>query len=204
MHMRHIAQLTLSAAILVGAAPSAAASPANRGPACDAVRHARVIAASPEAQIYRAQNTLSQPYFYGCAYRGRQRSYTLGPVTECVTPSGCGGTDQLTLSGAVAAYEAFDVDREVWLVVVRDLRSGRLLRRLSTGGGFAKKIVVTPSGTVAWTVEAGLHEYEVHAVDATGSRVVSSGTDVAPRSLALAGNTLYWTQSGKAFSAPLG
>jgi hypothetical protein len=194
----------LAAAILVGAAPTAAASPPAPRHPCDAIRHARVVAASPEAQIFRGENRLSQPNFYGCAYGGRQGAHVLGPVTEC-TPSGCVGTDRLTLSGATAAYEEFSISPEahLYLVIVRDLRSGRVMRRLPTGGGLAKDIVVSPVGAVAWIATYGL-EYVVHAVDATGSRVLARGPDIAPRSLALAGKTLYWTQAGKTSSAPLG
>jgi hypothetical protein len=41
------------------------------------------------------------------------------------------------------------------------------------------------------------------ALDATGEQVLAVGSNIAPESLALAGGTLYWTQSGKPMSAAL-
>ncbi len=99
------------------------------------------------------------------------------------------------------------------LVIVRNLSTGRLVHRVPTGTsgiptprsigiGSAVAIVVKSDGSVAWIVESG-SEYQVHAVDKTGSRVLAAGTDVDPRSLALTGSTLYWTQGGKPASAAL-
>jgi hypothetical protein len=60
--------------------------------------------------------------------------------------------------------------------------------------------------------------FDVYASDRTGTRLLASGTNVDPSSLALsagsfgvggllratAGSTLYWTQGGKSESALLG
>ena len=74
-------------------------------------------------------------------------------------------------------------------------------------------MVLKTDGSVAWINEFGLvvnkfgtvhpMEYEVHAVDKNGSRVLGSGTNVDPHSLALAGSTLYWTQDGSPMSTVL-
>ena len=66
-------------------------------------------------------------------------------------------------------------------------------------------IVVKSDGAVAWIVRTDPEEgmYQVHALDQTGSRVLSTGSDIAPSSLALAGSTLYWTQGGEPHSATL-
>jgi hypothetical protein len=102
-----------------------------------------------------------------------------------------------------------------WLVLVRDLRSGHVIRRLPTGilktpgdvgGGRTTEIVVKSDGAVAWIVEAEAaepKEYEVRAVDKGGSRVLARGRDVGPGSLALGGSTLYWTQGGRPSSTTL-
>jgi hypothetical protein len=131
------------------------------------------------------------------------------------------------LAGTVVAYESFltaDVDR--WYVVIRDLRSGRVLRHLPTGAllkpspgnagvGPVVALVVKPNGSVAWiardyersmrpTAESEeLPYYDVYAADKSGTRLLASGLDVSPSSLALGGSTLYWTQGGKAASAVL-
>jgi hypothetical protein len=64
---------------------------------------------------------------------------------------------------------------------------------------------VTSNGSVAWIVNAGEAEggHQLHAADMMGSRLVASGADIDPKSIAVAGRVLYWTQGGKAFSAPL-
>ena len=60
-------------------------------------------------------------------------------------------------------------------------------------------------GSVAWIVETNEEEgeYQVHAVDKSGSRVLASNPDIDPTSLALAGSTLYWTQGGQPATASL-
>jgi hypothetical protein len=79
----------------------------------------------------------------------------------------------------------------------------------SIGIGQTQAIVVTRNGAVAWIVEnefprsLGPVEYQVHAVDKTGSRVLASGTDVDPRSLVLKGSTMYWKQARRRFSGTL-
>jgi hypothetical protein len=37
----------------------------------------------------------------------------------------------------------------------------------------------------------------LHALDKTGERTLAVGSNIDPNSLALAGSTLYWTQSGR-------
>jgi len=127
------------------------------------------------------------------------------------------------LADAIIAYEEFASNnsglgesKSRWLVIVFDLRTGRVLHNVPTGtlksprpglfgAGETTAIVVKPDGAVAWIVETGFKpkEYEVHALDKSGGRVLAVGTDIVPKSLALAGNILYWAQGGKPFSAPL-
>jgi hypothetical protein len=74
----------------------------------------------------------------------------------------------------------------------------------NVGGGYASTIVVKSDGAVAWILSGGPSRgNEVHIVDADGSRVLASGSDVVKDSLALEGSTLYWTQAGKPFSTTL-
>jgi hypothetical protein len=153
---------------------------------------------------------------FGCVV-GKHRSYFLGPP-PFGTSSGAGGVYLPTLSGPIVAYEHADIRETVkqWLVVVRDLRSGRFLRRLPTGTalkpepsvagiGPITSLAVKSDGAVAWIVQTDEENgsYQVHAVDRSGARLLATGTDVAPASLALAGSTLYWTQRGRPFSASL-
>lgn len=52
-------------------------------------------------------------------------------------------------------------------------------------------------------VLASRGEYQVHIADQSGGRILASGTDIASDSLALAGSTVYWTQNGQPYAAPL-
>jgi hypothetical protein len=221
--MRRNALTTTSAismlALLLSASAGAAHSP---HPASEKCRRGRghTIVANARAQLYEAENKLSEHEIYGCAYGGRQ-VYGLGPLPSG-SSSGAGGVEEEVLTGTIAAYEKFSITSNTpnssgpssWLVIVRDLRTGRVLHRVPTGtstspedvgGGFTSGIVVKNDGAVAWIVEIRYHpvEFEIHVVDRQGSRILASGTNVDPQSLALAGSTLYWTQGGKPSSTTL-
>ncbi len=209
------------ALILAFAAPSGARIHKQAPAECHPGR-SHVIAADGQAQVYAADDFEDSPTIFGCVY-GR-RSYALGPgpPMEQTCSSGCVGTRHEVLTGAFVAYEefrtkgAFERGEAIWRVVVRDLRNGRVLRRLPTGvfsppepatigAGEAVAIVVKSDGAVAWIAETDgeTGQREVHAADATGSRILASGTSIDPASLALGGGTLYWTQEGKPMSATL-
>jgi hypothetical protein len=99
------------------------------------------------------------------------------------------------------------------LVFVRNLKTGKLLAELQTSGqsanskepsaGPADSLVVTPSGTAAWISTAGAGVYQVHVTEAGHSRTLASAAGIGPTSLALAGNTLYWTENGHAASGAI-
>lgn len=140
------------------------------------------------------------------------------------------GITHIVLAGPVVAFlreNARTPNAEgliQWWVVVRDLRSGRVLHKVPTGmskapspghgsgeegarvvgAGPTINLVVKSDGAVAWTVdtEEGPGR-QVWAIDRSGKRLVAEGTNLDPHSLALAGSTIYWTQDGQAFSAPL-
>jgi len=181
-----------------------------------------IVTADPQAEIFEASS-----YVFGCVF-GRPRSYELGHVSEPTCEStACGGVRRVVLAGTVVAYESFlTADVERWYVVVRDLRSGRILRHLPTGAllkpspgnagvGPIVGLVAKPNGSVAWIAEdfgrsapststsEEARYYDVYASDKSGTRLLASGLDVSPSSLALAGSTLYWTQGGKPASAAL-
>ena len=131
----------------------------------------------------------------------------------------------LTLDGAMLAYEEFtsgvnryeqQIGKSVWRVIVRNLRTGHVLHAVPTGianppnphfigDGATTMIVLKSDGAVAWIVDHvdENERYQVNAVDRDGNRVLAAGSDIDPRSLALADSTLYWTQGGKPFSTRL-
>jgi hypothetical protein len=159
--------------------------------------------ADAQAEVYEVERE-----FFACAYRDG-RAYALGPKSEG-TPEGGGGVapETVTLTSAVVAYEEFGVRTEgpsYWRVIVRALRSGRVLHRLPSMGGFVWSLVVKSDGSAAWIVNAGGQppEYSVGSASKTGTSTLASGVGIAPSSLALAGSTLYWTQAGKPISAVL-
>lgn len=203
--------------------------------------HAHVLLANAQAEVYTAVEFVGRypertTIVRGCA-KGHKRTYALGQVEACeggAGGEGCLGIKLERLAGPVVAFAenrvAYAPVGELsgpagvasarWLVVVRDLRTGRVLQTVPTGTlqipqrevtgvGYAVAIVVKSDGAVAWIAEnreqsAGTKiDYEVHAVDNTGSRLLASGTGIDPHSLALAGSTLYWKQGGKPMSAPL-
>jgi hypothetical protein len=129
----------------------------------------------------------------------------------------------------MVAYERFDqeyVSEEY--VVVRDLKSGRVLHHVPTGvrsgpeanpadvgGGPVRGLVVKPDGSVAWMVEDGerstltpsgdpaIRYLSVYAQDRSGLHLLSAGTNIDVTSLALGGSTVYWTEGGHPMSATL-
>jgi hypothetical protein len=123
-------------------------------------------------------------------------------------------------------------------VVVQELRTGRLLHKVPTGTPLKPEphyvgvgpivgLVLKSDGSVAWIAEdyersatphgTRVPYFDVYATDNTGTRLLASGTNIDPSSLALSvgasgvnskprtieGSTIYWTQGGKSESAPL-
>jgi hypothetical protein len=166
--------------------------------------------------------------YRGCAY-GSRRSFRLGIVGVGSARGGV-STEKITLSGRFVAYATTSVVLESeaeFRVVVRNLHTGRTLAEVPTGVplqsrphyvgiGPVRTVVLNSHGAAAWiatdevrsesvTRETG-HEveyYDLYALDPTGERLVASGIDLAPHSLALASGILYWMQGLKPFATTL-
>jgi hypothetical protein len=156
-----------------------------------------------------------------------------GPCTQgCLREN---WKETIALAGPILAYATDSGEDikygacncEAWGVVVRNLRTGRLLHHVPTGPhqvpfgsyvglGPAEHVVVKADGSVAWTVwnfilwdeasRAGRNEmrsYEVRAIDHGKERVLASGPDLLPGSLSLRGSRLEWVQGGKRSYASL-
>lgn len=218
--------------VVLLAAVGAGRAEAYRGPAlvCGSSAGHIVIARNAQAEVYglRERTSHAATYEYrGCVY-GSKRSFQLGLEAVSCGPSGCFGVKHVTLAGTTVAYETElssnagngEVIKSEWYVVVITLRTGRVLHKVPTGvpsgesehlaskligAGETRAIVVKSDGAVAWINDTFHKEdrFEVHALDATGERVLAVGSNIAPESLALAGSTLYWAQGGKPFSAVL-
>jgi hypothetical protein len=207
-------------AVLFTAVPVGGAAVRHKpAPKCPPA-HWPVVVADAQAQLYVQPASLVEPFtpeeVYGCAY-STKRSYDLGPAPgQCGGGGGgCASVRHEVLAGPMVAYEQFAAsnahETADWKVLVRNLRTGAIVHREPTGtavtpndigAGPTVEIVVKSDGAVAWTNTEEL-SYQVHAVDETGSRLLASGSDIDPHSLALAGSTLYWTQGGQPYSAPL-
>ena len=221
--MGRIAISTLVALMLLPTAASAATHGKKSAAQCPP-GHSHLITANAQAQVYEAFDPAEEGFkVYGCAYR-HKRSYGLGLPFSASGTAG-GGVDEETLAGAVVAYQESAASASLpgggrWVIVVRDLRTGRVLHEVPTGTpsvpepsrigvGAVESVVVRSDGAVAWIVENLKRStetspyYEVHELDKAGATVLASGIDIEPRSLALAGSTLYWMQGSKAMTASL-
>ncbi len=204
-----------AAALLVPvAAEQAGAHSSGRGIPC-ASAHPEPLLADSQADVYLASRGGTPFSAFGCVY-GHRRAVLLGlDVEGCLGSAefNCEGVAQITLRGTTVAYEESKTSGD--FVIARDLRSGRVLRRVLAGAqpgiGPTTAIVTKSNGALAWIVEAKEEnettkapaQYEVRAADKSGVRVLASGSGIAPNSLALAGNTVYWTQGGKPASTSL-
>ncbi len=211
-------------ALLIPAVPASAKLARHSTPPNCSTVHSQLVAADTQAQVFKALNSFPLPAIYGCVY-GSRHTYELGEVRRCGGAAAggiCGGITNVVLDGSIVAYEGLgsepaEPERKSArpLVIVRDLRTGQILRRLPSDVlgpsrvGSVMAIVVKSNGAVAWIVEdrestpSHPAEYEVHAVDGNGSRVLAASSEIDPSSLALVGSTLYWMQAGNPASAPL-
>jgi len=225
---REIGILLALALVLAGvpgrsAVASAAASRCLPG-------HPYLLAENRRAQVFtEGPPGEASPQVYACAY-GRRRTYRLGAEISdqawedsLLVPESSFNPYQL--AGSTLAYEteapyrnAAGDEAVAWTIVVRDLLSGRVLRRSPTGpspgpgvvGGanVAEEMVVKPDGAVAWIVAgrenvAGRYPWEIWAYDRTGRRMLAAGIDVDSTSLTLIGGTLFWTRGGHVGAARL-
>lgn len=211
--------------VLLGAVGVGRADARSRAAAvCGSSGSHLVIARDVQAEVYRVHQSESTVYeYWGCVY-GSKKKFRLGAEQVSGSPYGSLYIQNMTLADTIVAYETFsssvagngEVFKSVRYVVVADLQGGRVLHKVPTGTpkvpemgligyGETRVIVVRSDGAVAWVSDTFKKEnrFEVHALDATGERVLAVGSNIAPESLALGGSTLYWMQGGKPASAVL-
>jgi hypothetical protein len=210
--------------LVVSGGPGLASARDDRAQVCGSSDGHTVIARDVRAIIYRTEELNLEFYgYWGCVY-GSRKAFRLGRELVAGSPYGSLAVKNVTLVGATVAYETESSttlgNREVISsmrnVVVANLAIGQTRHKVPTGtsrhpaprvvgAGETRVIVVKRNGAVAWINDTVQKEnrFEVHALDATGERVLAVGSNIAPESLALAGSTLYWSQGGKPFSAVL-
>jgi hypothetical protein len=214
----------LTAIMLLVATPTADAASRmhQKGLECHLPQHAHILSADSQALVYETVETMTSfgGVIYGCTY-ARKGIYRLGePIPNIGTPKGIEGIRLETLDGPIVAYEfGFgNSNGAAYYVVVRDLRNGRLLHRVVSGPAASPRVIgsgpitaiaIASNGDVAWIAENDdmstreMKYYEVHAVDRSGNRVLASGSDVKPNSLAQVGSLVYWSQGEQPESATL-
>lgn len=203
-----------------------------------------VLFTDPQAEVYAVPNG-EVLNIRACA-NGQRRSFFIASCNRRESAAACAEVPRVTLAGAAVAYEEFFTTADRYTlegatvrtslrVIVRDLRTGRVLHDVPTGTppkpepgsvsvGEIVALVLKSDGSVAWIAEddersavAKAPYFDVYAVEGSGTRLLASGTDVDPSSLALsvdathlddyphtvAGSELYWTQGGQSFSTTL-
>jgi hypothetical protein len=190
----------LALALLAGlAGPAAAGASASCAPAA-----ARTLATSGSARLYVEQGAL-----YGCLGSRRTR-LGAAPGQRRLAATRIG------LYALSPRYVGFDtvqmgVDNLDATVSIVDLATGAAVARVpaTTPEDRAESFIgvraltIDRAGTLAWIgsrsgVGAFTPIYEVHTLDAGGDdRLLASGADIAPRSLALRGTQLRWRQGGR-------
>jgi hypothetical protein len=222
--MRRLLACTVSALAVWPAVASAAVESSRNGAklARCSPRKARVLQASRQAVIYEGPNGANEglPEWFGCA-RSARRAYLLGSKAY-FSRGGGGGVEMPRLAGAIVAYGKSTDDEEIpptpssssWLVIVRDLKTGRIVHKVPTGPSSAHEVgrgpvvalVAKSDGAVAWISgsDNAQEDHEVHVLDRAGERLVAAGPGIAPSSLKLDGRTVSWTQAGRLSSATLG
>jgi hypothetical protein len=195
------AALSLFLLLLIVAADPAEARAklrcASSGKTILANGRARVFAVDPHPrdEIRLAGNFRA----YGCVYRGA-RVFGLG------TADTGGGPESFKLAGRFVAFDVpicqhNDCSGRLHLV---DLRSARTRKSAAFGQGAlpATSVVVNASGAAAW-IRPINGNYEVRELGSAGERLLDSGGDVGPHSLAASSGTVYWKRGGGVFSAAL-
>ena len=159
---------------------------------------------------YDADNLEFIPFAYACLFSTNKR----------VRLGANGESTELTLPRVAGPYAAFAVAdcpgaNCYSTVVVRNLRNGRLVKNLdatkTSFGAPGESVYVTdlelkPNGSLGWLAQLSSYTtntIEVVAVDTSGRRLLDSGSDVDPESLALDGSTLSWLKAGVTQSATL-
>jgi hypothetical protein len=214
-----LAAVAVLAAGIGPVAPEAVASQHHQ--TCPVARHGKLVRRDRVAEVYYA----SSGAITGCVFASGHR-HILGHGFEPESQGSHGILDTV-LTGYYAAYEQvhdpFEPeagDPSTWYIVVRDLRTGKLVHReptgisddpASVGLGEASSRVVSGTGAVAWIVidrqapcepARNLYCAQVHVITSRGNAsIVAEGTasplGIEPASLELHHGTLSWRQGSK-------
>ncbi|HEY1834178.1 MAG TPA: hypothetical protein VGG08_07065 [Solirubrobacteraceae bacterium] len=211
-------RLTAVVVILIGVFASAAT--ATHGHSRCAPISKKTVTHDRVAEVYYAFDG----EITGCVY-ALGKPYRLGPGFEALS-QGSHGLEDFVLNGIYVAYEQIHAPFEPDLirpasfyVVVRNLRTGNIVHREPTGAssdptsiglGSARRLVVSKTGAVAWSVidyrtychtDPTLNCVQVRVIDSRGGAVVaeaqepSRGVGIEANSLTLHAGVISWEQN---------
>lgn len=203
----------LIVAIGIVALPSVASADHRRCP-----RGGTTVVSNDEARVWQVRRSGISRY-YGCA-RDVGRVYRVDPrggqLIDAPTTT--------KLAGTTLAYEVSYFDLRPYRILVRSLRTGKVLHSATSNSqrsaeghtGPASRVLVKHNGSVAWTTSAdcvceGLDPaesgWEVHAINRDGRRVMlDSGRELDAGSLRFTTRShraIAWTNGGETRTAPL-
>jgi hypothetical protein len=194
--------------------------------------HAGDITADEQAQVFVSPGEAGTAHAYACTYAA-SRTYDLGLNSEAIeersSESNLAPEHYATyrLAGNILAYEYYhpwpngaNYTGARFLVIVRDLRTGRIIHRVPSGhapphsgyvgSGETIDILVKHDGAVAWIARDLARETksrdafdEIYKLDRTGLHVLAAGQHIATSSFSLIGSTLFWTERGHTRTATL-
>lgn len=209
--MRTALVVAIAAAALLPGVLASGAAPDRPVKACESA--GRTVAANRVARVFRLRRA-ELPGYYACRYGSRRAR-----LLESSDPDGGGGVGQVRLTGWHVAFDYLVCSREgpcTGSVRVLDLRTGRT-RRSSTlpsdpgnpfsGASEATDLEVTSAGSAAWirprrlATGIDLQVFKLEEHDA--AVLLDQGTGIEPRSLAVSGSTVYWTDGGEPRAAPI-
>jgi hypothetical protein len=197
-----IVALVLAAGLAVAAGAGAGAKARPCQPP-----HTRTVVANEQVRVYRT--TRGADRLFGCSYKTGKR------FRIAATEPGVDGYGPWALHGRFVAfghYPACGVCADEgnfavrWDAVARRERFWEL--DFDDDGKVTRvtDIVVNRRGRVAWIARDRRAPDDIQVQAESGGRapaVLDSGADIAPRSLAISGSTLYWTKAGVPQSARL-
>jgi hypothetical protein len=211
--MRWVSVAAIACGVVIAPATAGAAS------RCTGSKDSVTAVANAQVRVYR---TARHSTFYAC-------SKVTGKVTKLGPPSSSSGLVVVTLSrwrlqGSLVAYareRGFYKEFPTFLIVVRDVRSGRTLRTVNAAPSDGsnedppdeawrtigvRDLVLTADGRVAWIVTNPLARgvpTQVWKADRAGVGLLDAGPDVGPASLELSGDVVRWVRDGVSQTARL-
>jgi hypothetical protein len=211
--MRRITIATIPALALLMMAAGASAAPARHALPAKCAQSSHTLLADAQAQIYSHTGYAGDLSIRGCIY-GQRKSFFISACSNEESAGVCADKSHVTLAGAIIAYKYANVNSgkypeleksvNEWYVVVRNLRTGRVLHEVPTGTplkaepgsigvGPVVALVLKSDGSVAWIAEdyersatplgTGAPYFDVYATDTNGTRLLASGSNVDPSSL---------------------